>query len=72
MDDNSEASFNNFLTILLFGLFSAGSFSPPPFDGYVENNQFSVDVTIFGSSEQLPIIGTLVPTFALPNFNQGW
>ena len=72
MDDNSEASFNNVLTIHLFGLFSACSFSAPPFDGHVENNQFSVDVTTFGSSEQLPIIGTLVPTFALPHFNQGW
>ena len=72
MDDNSEASFNNVLTVHLFGLFSAGSFSPPSFDGYVENNQFLVDVTTFGSSEQPPIIGSLVPTFALPHFNQGW
>ena len=72
MDDNSEASFIHVLTVHLFSLFSAGSFSTPPFDGYVENNQFSVDVTTFGSSEQPPIIGTLVPTFALPHFNQGW
>ena len=72
MDDNLEASFNDVLTVHMFGLFSAGSFSPPPFDGYVENNQFSVDVTTFGSSEQPPTIGTLVPTFALPHFDQGW
>ena len=72
MEDNSEASFNDVLTVLLFSLFSAGSFSAPPFDGYVENNQFSVDVTTFGSSEQPSIIGTSVPSFALPHFNQGW
>ena len=71
MEDNSEASFSHVSTLHLFGLFSAGSFSAPPFDGYVENNQFSLDVTTFGSSEQPPIIGTLVPTFALPHFNQG-
>ena len=70
MEDNSEASFNH---VHLFSLFSTGSFSPPPFDGYVENNQFSLDVTTFGSSEQPPIIGTSVPLlFALPYFNQGW